>query len=484
MSDTGVSVVRLTEVVDGALVGDSDTTITDVVHDSRDAAPGALFVAVRGFTTDGHLFVDQAVGRGASAICVEDLVDACPVPQILVEDSRAVLGRLAAEVHGRPSSRLRVVGITGTNGKTTVTYLLESIVTAGGLTAGRIGTTGASIGGRSVSLPRTTPEASDFQRLLADMVDERVDVVAAEVSSHALALGRVDAVSFAVAAFTNISQDHLDFHGDMESYFAAKARLFDRDRTARAVINVDDVRGEALAGSVDVPVLAVGREVRASELELAASRTRFRLVTPLGFAVVSLPLAGAFNVSNALIAAACALELGLGLDTIVAGLESVGQIPGRYEIVPATRGFTVAVDYAHTPDGVETVIEAARAVSSGRITVVLGAGGDRDRSKRPAMGRAASAADRFILTSDNPRSESPEEIIEAVRAGVEAEAVELIVEPDRRLAIHRALAMAEPGDTVLVLGKGHELGQEISGRIIEFDDRKVVSEKLADLEKA
>ncbi|MDH5373856.1 MAG: UDP-N-acetylmuramoyl-L-alanyl-D-glutamate--2,6-diaminopimelate ligase, partial [Acidimicrobiia bacterium] len=396
MNNPGVTVGALAESVEGRLIGNLDVRISDVVHDSRAVAPGVLFAAIRGFKTDGHRFVDQAISGGASAICVEEVIDDCPVPQIVVDDSRATLGRLAAQVHGLPSSRLRVVGITGTNGKTTVAYLLESIVAAGGLTAGRIGTTGAAIGGRQIPLPRTTPEASDFQRLLADMLVNGVDIVAAEVSSHAMALGRVEAVSFSIAAFTNLSQDHLDFHGNMDEYFAMKARLFEQRRTARAVVNVDDAYGRALADSVDVPVLEIGRDLFADEMELHESGTRFRLVTPLGSSNVSLPLAGSFNVSNALVAAGCAIELGLDLSTIVAGLETVGQIPGRYELVGSPRGFTVVIDYAHTPEGVDAVLEAARTVGTGRLTVVLGAGGDRDQSKRPAMGRAASAADRFI----------------------------------------------------------------------------------------
>jgi UDP-N-acetylmuramoyl-L-alanyl-D-glutamate--2,6-diaminopimelate ligase len=442
-----------------------------------------LFVAVRGLTTDGHRFVDQAVAAGASAACVEREIEECAVPQIVVTDSRRVLGALAAEVHGHPSSDTRVVGITGTNGKTTVTYLLESIILAGGLAPGRIGTTGASVTGRLVPLPRTTPEASDLQRLLRLMVRSGVDVVAAEVSSHAMSLGRVDAVAFAVAAFTNLSQDHLDFHGDMESYFAAKASLFETGRSARAVINVDDPYGRSLSEMVEIPVLTVGEDIRAEGMELLADGSRFRLVTPRGTSEVLLPLAGAFNVANALVAAGCAVELGIELDSIVAGLEMVAQVPGRYEIIPSERGFSVAVDYAHTPEGVRTVIEAARAISIGAITVVLGAGGDRDRSKRPAMGEAASTADRFVLTSDNPRSESPEAIVESVRSGVATHEVELIVEPDRRLAIRTALRAAKVGDTVLVLGKGHEPGQEIAGRILEFDDRQVVAEELAAMEE-
>lgn len=484
MTNNPVSVGDLALLVAGDVIGERHVEITDVVHDSRSAGPGALFVAIRGLKTDGHRFVETAIVNGASAVCVEEPAAGCPVPQLVVGNSRANLGLLAAEVHGRPSSKLRVVGITGTNGKTTVAYLLESIAATAGIVAGRIGTTGASVAGTELPLARTTPEASNLQRLLASMVEAGADVVAAEVSSHALTLGRVDAVQFELAAFTNLSQDHLDFHTDMDDYFAAKALLFESHRTRRAVINRDDAWGERLAGMIDIPFLAVGDEVRAVDIVLEASGTRFRLVTPQGEAQVVLPLAGKFNVSNALVAAGCAIELGFDLDRVVAGLEAVDQIPGRYEIVQGPEPFLVVVDYAHSPEGVESVVATARATCTGSITVVLGAGGDRDRSKRPAMGKAASEADRFFITSDNPRSESPDEIIKEIRAGVEADSVELVVEADRRTAIRLALESAGPGDTVLVLGKGHEQGQEIDGRILAFDDRKVVAEEIALMEEA
>ncbi len=483
MTERGSSITRLAEVAGGSVAGDGDVLVVDVVHDSRDAQSGALFVAIRGFTTDGHRFIRQAVEAGAAAVCVEELDPATPVPQIVVADTRRSLGPLAAEVHGHPSSDLRVVGITGTNGKTTVTYLVEAIATRAGLAVSRIGTTGASFAGRTVPLSRTTPEASDLQRLLASMRDAGVDVVASEVSSHALSLGRVDDVSFSVVAFTNLSQDHLDFHGTMDDYYAAKASLFDARRVGRAVINVEDPYGRTLAASVTIPVIRVGVDVAATGLELHRTGSRFLLVTPEGSRFVSLPLAGSFNVSNALVAAGCAVALGISLSDIVAGLEELGAIPGRFELVALEGGPTVVVDYAHTPEGVSGVIASARRIGSGDVTVVLGAGGDRDRSKRPAMGRAASAADRFILTTDNPRSESPSEIIAAVASGVEP-GVELVIEPDRRRAIRRALSDAGPEDTVLVLGKGHETGQEISGVVHPFDDRTVVAEEFAMLREA
>lgn len=477
MNSIGATLSSLATLVKGQVVGASETLVVDVTHDSRAVESGSLFVAIRGFSADGHAYIDQAINSGASAVCVEDQITDCPVPQLIVDNSRSVLGLLAAEVHGRPSGRLRIVGITGTNGKTTVAHLLESIASTAGLVAGRIGTTGASIAGIPVALPRTTPEASDFQRLLAAMVADEVDIVAAEVSSHAMTLDRVVGVEFEVVAFTNLSRDHLDFHGDMDSYFAAKAKLF--ERAERAVINVDDPRGDELIRLTPAASLRVGVDVRASDVELATSHTRFRLMALERSEPVRLPLAGDFNVSNALVAAGCAMQLGIDIESIVAGLESVEQIPGRYELVAGGSSATVVVDYAHTPEGVAKVIATARATGVGSVIVVLGAGGDRDQSKRAEMGTAAAAADRFILTSDNPRSESPMAIIDDVRAGVPEGVVDLAVEPDRRRAIGLALAGARAADTVLVLGKGHEQGQEIAGRVLPFDDVAVVAEELA-----
>ena len=474
----------LAVAVAGRLVGDGTPVVTDVTHDSRTAGPGVMFVAIRGHAVDGHRFVPQAVAAGSPAVCVEDAAAAGGSPAIVVPDTRAALGPLAARVHGNPSEHLRLVGVTGTNGKTTVTHLVESIAGAAGLSHAIVGTVGARIGNRPVPVARTTPEASDFQRLLGTMVDEGVDVAAVEVSSHALVLGRVAAARFRVAAFTNLSRDHLDFHGDMESYFAAKASLF--EQADRAVVWVDDPAGAKLAASLPMPVLTVGWRkdagVFARRIEVDFAGSSFDVAGPGGGRPVRLQLAGRFNVANALVAAGCAIALDVGWDSIAAGIAAAPSVPGRFELVDTGRGFTVVVDYAHTPDGVSAAVGAARDIlgGSGRVIVVVGAGGDRDRQKRPMMGRAAAQADLAVLTTDNPRSESPESILAEVAAGATGPGT-VVRELDRRAAIHLALAEARPGDAVLILGKGHEQGQDFGGVVVPFDDRTVAREEVAAL---
>ncbi len=462
--------------------GGRDKLITDVHHDSRSATAGSLFVAVRGANHDGHDHAAAAVEMGASALLVERHLDV-EVPQIVVGDSRAALALAAAIVHGNPSYSLSVVGVTGTNGKTSVTHMVSAIGRAAGMETGMIGTVGAQIGGRDVSLERTTPEASDLQRLLRRMADEAVELVAVEVSSHALALHRVDAVRFRVAAFTNLSQDHLDFHGDMESYFTVKARLFDPERSERAVIWVDDSWGVRLAAETDIPVLRVGlssdADVAASSVSVDGSGSSFRLRAGWDEAFVRMPIAARFNVENAVVAAASCLEAGIDFETVCRGLESLPQIPGRFEVVPGPAGVRAVVDYAHTPEAVVTAITEARGLTAGRVIAVFGAGGDRDRDKRPLMGAAASTADVVVVTSDNPRSEDPEAIISEVASGLERPDA-AVLEAGRRRAIRAALSAARSGDVILVLGKGHEQGQEFaSGRIEPFDDRVVIAEEWA-----
>ena len=476
------SLADLAATVRGRVVGDGGVRVTDATHDSRSAGPGVLFVAVKGFTIDGHRFVPAAIAAGSPAVCVEDPAFTGGAPAIVVGDTRAAMAPLAAQVHGDPSARLRLVGVTGTNGKTTVTHLVEAIATAAGLSHALVGTVGARIGGRPVPVARTTPEATDFQRLLAWMVDAGVDVAAVEVSSHALALGRVAATSFRVAAFTNLSRDHLDFHGDMESYYAAKASLF--AQADRAVIWVDDPAGTRLARSVDRPMITVAIEseadVTAADVVVGFEGSEFEISGPGGRVAVRLPLAGRFNVENALVAAACARALDIGWDDIAAGIAAVPSVPGRFELVDVGRDFTVVVDYAHTPDGVSAAIASARDIlaGSGRVVVVVGAGGDRDRPKRPMMGMAASHADVAVLTTDNPRSEAAEDILAAVAGGAKGPG-RVVVEIDRRSAIRAALAQACPGDAVLILGKGHEQGQDFGTSVLPFDDRIVAREEAA-----
>jgi UDP-N-acetylmuramoyl-L-alanyl-D-glutamate--2,6-diaminopimelate ligase len=476
-----VTLSELATLVGGWVIGHA--SVADVTHDSRAAGPGVLFVAVRGFTVDGHRFVASARAAGA-AVCVEDDPgDAGPT--LVVPDTRAALGPLAARVHGDPSRHLRLVGVTGTAGKTTVTHLIESIAGAAGLANAVMGTVGARIGGVPQPVSRTTPEASDFQRILARMVAAGVEVAAVEVSSHALALGRVSGSHFAVVAFTNLSQDHLDFHSGMEDYYRAKASLFVPQLAERAVIWVDDAHGARLAGETPLPVIRVGRagsvDVTADAVDLRLDGSRFLLRLPDGAsAQVRLRLAGEFNVANALVAAGAATALGLPVDSIAAGIGAVAGVPGRFEVVETGKDFTVVVDYAHKPDAVAQVIAAARHLAGGgRVIVVVGAGGDRDRSKRPLMGAAAAEADVAFITSDNPRSEEPGAIIAQVLAGARGGRAEVRVEEDRRRAIRDALGTARAGDLVLILGKGHEQGQEFKDGVVPFDDRVVAREEAA-----
>ena len=465
--------------VGGEVRGDGSVVVDDVTHDSRQAGPGILFVAVRGLTTDGHRFVESARLAGSPAVCVQEPVD--DLPMVVVADTRAALGRLAAAVHGHPARSIELIGVTGTNGKTTVTHLLESIVDAAGTTSGLVGTIGAHIGGRPIAIARTTPEAPDFQRLLHRMHDEGVEVAAVEVSSHALAMGRVEGTRFAVVAFTNLSHDHLEFHGDMEAYFAVKASLFAGSWADAAVVWVDDPAGRRIARETSFEATTVGRSVDA-DLRVVDEMgtidgTCFTIAESGDQHRIDLALAGEFNVANAAVAAGCALRIGISWDTIAAGIARLATVPGRFEVVLTDEDFTIVVDYAHTPDGIAAAVAAARRLTRGRVLVVVGAGGDRDHTKRPLMGLAAGSADVAVITSDNPRSEDPDAIVAAVAAGVRDGGARMIVEPDRRRAIRAGIKDARAGDILIILGKGHEQGQELAGRWVDFDDRAVALEE-------
>ncbi len=476
----GVTVADLADAVGGTVVGDATVRVVDATHDSRCATLRSLFISIRGRRRDGHHHVGEAVARGASAVCVEEHVG-IDVPQLMVADTRAAMPHLAARIHGMPSRHLSLVGVTGTDGKTTVVHLTGAVLEAAGRRVGLIGTVGAVAAGEKLPLVRTTPEATDWQRLLAHMVQRGVDTVAAEVSSHALELHRVEATRFAVAAFTNLTQDHLDFHGTMDAYFAAKTRLFTAHDVECAVVWTDDEWGRRLAGSISLPVMTVGRDrgdVHARNVELRSRRIDFNMATPSGAAAVSLPLSGDFQLDNALIAAACCLTLGLKPADVASGLNEAVPVPGRFEPIDGGQGFLAIVDYAHTPAAIERAVGAARRCGARRVIVAVGAGGDRDHSKRHLMGRAAASADIAVVTSDNPRSEDPASIVDAVAAGAEAAGASPVREPDRRRAIRWALAAAGPGDAVLVLGKGHETGQDLGDRVMPFDDRVVVREEL------
>jgi UDP-N-acetylmuramoyl-L-alanyl-D-glutamate--2,6-diaminopimelate ligase len=460
------------------LRGDPATVVSDVTFRSEEAVPGALFFCVPGRRADGHAFAHDAVRRGAVAFVVERWLPV-DVAQVRVPAVREAMGPMSAAAFGRPSERMRAVGVTGTNGKTTVTYLLEGVLRAAAIRPGVVGTTGARIDGAAVALPRTTPEAPDLQRLLARMVDAGVGGVAIEASSHGLDQHRLDGTRFEVAAFTNLSPEHLDYHGSMEHYFRAKARLFSRALSARGVVDVDSAWGERLADESEAPITTFGTSaramLRATDVEVASDGVAF---TVDGTRVTS-PLRGAFNVSNCLAAFAAARELGIDDEAACRGIASVDRVPGRLDPVEEGQPFLVLVDYAHTPDGLDNVLRAARRLAAGRVLVVFGCGGDRDRAKRPLMGRAAtSLAELSVITSDNPRSEDPMAIIDEVLAGAREGAGAFAVEPDRRAAIRLALREAAPGDVVLIAGKGHEAVQEIADDVVAFDDRVVASEEL------
>jgi UDP-N-acetylmuramoyl-L-alanyl-D-glutamate--2,6-diaminopimelate ligase len=470
-----------------AVRGSADRPVAAVVSHSEAAGPDSLFVAIRGQTHDGHTFVGRAVARGATVVVVERPV---PVPehvtQVVVDDTRRALAELSAAWYDHPSRRLTVVGITGTNGKGTTAYLLEAALSRAGYRTAVIGTLGVKVGAQTTPLQRTTPEAPELQGLLRRLADDGVQVVVMEVASHGLVLHRVTATRFIGAVFTNLTQDHLDFHGTLQAYREAKARLFALvEPSGFAVVNADDPAGQAMARASRAPVTTYGlqaaADVRATEVRAGVDGTHFVAVTSAGRYPVRLRLRGRFNVSNALAALAAARALGVPLAVAADALADVTGVAGRFEAVDEGQPFAVIVDYAHTPDGLRRVLEAAREMAAGRVLVVFGCGGDRDRTKRPVMGRiACEMADRVIVTSDNPRSEEPMAIIRDILAGVPGggAAGSVEVEPDRRTAIARAVALARPGDVVLIAGKGHEPYQEIAGVRYPFDDRQVAAEVL------
>lgn len=479
MASRTETVSTLARLVGGAVVADADPVVEDVTHDSRQVSPGSLYVAIRGERADGHVFVPEALSAGAVAVCVDHRLST-EAPQIVVDDTREVLGELAAAVHGHPSRALDVVGVTGTNGKTTVTHYVEAIARRVGLATGLVGTIATRSAGRTVPATLTTPEASEFQRLLAEMRDDGVDLVAAEVSSHALEYGRVRGTRFAVAAFTNLSQDHLDFHGDMEAYRAAKKRLFTDYEVGTAVVNIDDPTGAEIAASYrgDLVTVGHGGDFSAHSVVTHPSHSTFMIETPDHGHHCRAPVIGEFNVKNLVLAVACCVAAGLEQEMVLEAVNDLPGVPGRFEVVSGEDPITVVVDFAHTPEGVATAVETGRLLSKGRVIALLGAGGDRDRRKRPEMGRALSRADLAVITSDNPRSEDPGEIAAAVMSGLERNA-DHVLEVDRRRAIDIAIDAADDGDVVLILGRGHEPMQDLGSERIPFDDREVAAASLA-----
>jgi UDP-N-acetylmuramoyl-L-alanyl-D-glutamate--2,6-diaminopimelate ligase len=461
-----------------------------VTHDSRQVRRGWVFVALRGLKADGVAFAPQAIAKGAAAVIAEHPPDTpSEIPWIVVADARRALALLSAEFHRHPSRQMKVVGITGTNGKTTTSYLLAAMFEAAGVRCGVMGTVSYRIGDRELQATRTTPEAPDVQALLRQMVDAGCGACVMEVSSHALALARVEGIEFAAGVFTNLTRDHLDFHADMEDYFAAKRKLFDMlPAEAPAVVNLDDPRGIALVDAAKRPVTyAINRaaDVSPGPLTYSLEGLAFDLRTPQGIAQVRSRLVGRPNVYNILAAAATAAALGTPLAAIERGLSELEGVPGRFELASGRDDdITVIVDYAHTDDALRNLLETARPLAERRLITVFGCGGDRDRSKRPLMGMvAARLSDVVVITSDNPRSEDPERIIEEARRGAQPELrngrTELLTIVDRKDAIATAVRGAHAGDVVLIAGKGHEKYQEIAGRVLPFDDVAVARQALA-----
>jgi UDP-N-acetylmuramoyl-L-alanyl-D-glutamate--2,6-diaminopimelate ligase len=471
----------------------SGHVVTGLTLSSQRVVPGDLYAALPGSRAHGAGFASQAVAAGAVAVVTDvegaDLCDGLDVPVLVVDDPRRLLGSLAARVYGDPAEQLRLVAVTGTQGKTTTTRLAEAGLQATGTPAAAVGTVGTRIDGVDVKSTLTTPEAPDLHALFALMRERGVQGCAMEVSSHALVMGRVDGVVFDVAVFTNLGRDHLDFHADLEDYFAAKASLFTPERARLGLVNVDDEHGRRLLAEPAIPMRtfsAAGSDAdwTASDVELTPTGSTFTVRTPEGETFAAeVPLAGDFNVANALAAIASLAEAGFDARAVARGIAESGGVPGRLEQVDTGQDFVAVVDYAHKPDAVAAALATLRPLTPGRLVMVIGAGGDRDQGKRPVMGEiAARLADVLIVTDDNPRTEDPATIRAALLAGAtavpEAERAELHECGDRREAIRLAVADARAGDTVVVAGKGHETGQEVDGTVHPFDDRTVLLEEL------
>jgi UDP-N-acetylmuramoyl-L-alanyl-D-glutamate--2,6-diaminopimelate ligase len=456
--------------------GAPEVEVSGLAYSSQSVTPGTLFFCVPGYRADGHDFAPDAVARGAVAlVCQRPL--GLGVPEVVVEDVRTAMGPAAARFFGDPTAELTVAGVTGTNGKTTTVFLLRHLLEAGDIRCGLLGTIKRVVGGAEEEVERTTPEAIDLQATFRRMLDAGDEACTMEVSSHALELGRAAGIRFACRVFTNLTQDHLDFHETMEAYFLAKRRLFDEEGIS--IVNGDDEYGRRIAAEVEAVTFAIDSpaDYRAREVRFDLTGSRFVCETPDGPLELESPLPGLFNVQNVLAAVAAARALDVPGDAITAALPAFGRVPGRFEPVDEGQDFGVLVDYAHTPDSLENVLRAARELTRGRLHVVFGAGGDRDRGKRPLMGDAARRlADRVLVTSDNPRSEEPDAIIDEIMPGAGPDAER---ESDRRAAIGLAVETAAPGDVVVIAGKGHEQGQEFeNGRKEPFDDKRVAREAL------
>ena len=467
----------------------ADVAVTGIAYDSRDVAPGHVFVALKGLQTDGSNFVLQAVERGAVAVVSERPQPNLTVPTLQVDDARSALATLAAEFYGHPSEKMRVIGITGTNGKTTTAYLAASIFQAAGVKCGVLGTVAYRIGDEIRDAVHTTPEAPGVQKMLREMLDRGCGACAMEVSSHALSLRRVDAMTFSAGVFTNLTRDHLDFHGNMEAYFQAKRRLFEQlPPDAPSLVNLDDPRGAAVVEASSRPVtyaINQAADITPGPLSYSFDGLTFDIRTPRGTLQARSKLVGRPNVYNILAAASAAVALDLPFDAIEKGIQTLNAVPGRFEVVSTPQDdVMVVVDYAHTDDALRNLLETARPLARGRLITVFGCGGDRDRTKRPLMGAVAGRlSDVIVITSDNPRREDPGRIIDEVQRGITADTrrpgSQLFAIPDRRVAIMKAIESARPGDLVLLAGKGHEKYQVIGDASLPFDDVAVAREVLA-----
>ncbi len=481
--------MKLQELLKGIEIisskGDLDVEINGIVYDSRKTRKGNLFICVSGYKQDGHSYISDALQKGAAAVIVEKDVDAKGVALVKVHSSRAAMPLLASAFYRNPTQKLRLVGITGTSGKTTTTYLIKSIFEAAHKKIGLLGSISTQIGDKVYVSSKTTPESPDLQNLFREMVDMHMDYAVMEVSSHSLELGRVDGCKFSVGVFTNLTQDHLDFHKTMQSYREAKRKLFYKTRDAN-IINIDDIHGKLIADEVSglkTPLITFGidnqADIMAKNIRIDSKGVSFVLTTPEYETELKIKIPGKFSVYNALAAAAVAYALGIDRKTIREGLYKVGCVPGRSEIVETNTPYTVIIDYAHKPDGLEKILTAIRQYAKERIITLVGCGGDRDKEKRPMMGKiAGELSDYVIITSDNPRSEEPMDIIKQVEAGIKSTDCDYICIENRRDAIKFALKMAKPDDIVLLAGKGHETYQVLKDRTIPFDERDIIEELL------
>jgi UDP-N-acetylmuramoyl-L-alanyl-D-glutamate--2,6-diaminopimelate ligase len=462
--------------------GQPDIAISGITYDSRKVRPGYVFVAIRGYKQDGHKFVPDAIKNGAVAVIAEHrphFIENLAI--VTVKNSRKALSEAAASYYGYPFKRLKVIGVTGTNGKTTTTYLIKQTLEKAGYKVGLIGTVANMIGERVIPAERTTPESSDVFKLFAQMADESVSHVVMEVSSHSVELYRVHNIEFETGLFTNLTQDHLDFHGSMDKYFEAKRKMF--SQCNKAVVNVDDSYGKRLAESLEIPCVSYSisntSDVRAQNIKYSLNGVEFDMKMQEGTTDIKLSIPGRFSVYNALAASCACLSLGIPIETVKTALAETKGVPGRFEVVDEGMDFSVVVDYAHTPDGLINILSSAREVTQNRLITVFGCGGDRDKTKRPIMGRiGVELSDICIITSDNPRSENPEAIIEDIVKGAAEADGNYVSITDRKAAIEHAIKLAKPGDMIVIAGKGHETYQIIGNNVLPFDDRKVAREIL------